>query len=86
MRNMVEGVCGGGASVTADAPSTALRAVPLPRCAGQDTRSHRACHASHPAAAIDIFVRTPQSQSNGSRVKFRNVPAPNLKPICSSAF
>jgi hypothetical protein len=36
MRSMVEGVCGGGASVTADAPSTALRAVPLPRCAGQD--------------------------------------------------
>jgi hypothetical protein len=36
MRSMVEGACGGSASGEADAPSTALDAVPLPRCAGQD--------------------------------------------------
>jgi len=38
MRSMVEGACGGGASGEADAPSTALRAVPLPRFAGQDKK------------------------------------------------
>jgi hypothetical protein len=32
---------------------------------------------AHPTAAIDIFVRTPQSQANGSRVKIRP---------CSSAY
>ena len=36
MRSMVEGACGAEASREADAPSTALRAVPLPRFAGQD--------------------------------------------------
>jgi hypothetical protein len=36
MRSMVEGACGTDASDDADAPSTALRAVPLPRFAGQE--------------------------------------------------
>ena len=36
MRSMVEGACRIEANLTADAPSTALRAVPLPRFAGQD--------------------------------------------------
>ena len=35
-RSAVEGACGGEASLEARAPSTALRAVPLPRFAGQD--------------------------------------------------
>ena len=35
-RRVVEGACGGRASGKADAPSTALRAVPLSRFAGQD--------------------------------------------------
>jgi hypothetical protein len=36
MRSMVEGACGAAASGESEAPSTALRAVPLPRFAGQD--------------------------------------------------
>jgi hypothetical protein len=36
MRSMVEGACRVRASPTIVAPSTALRAVPLPRFAGQD--------------------------------------------------
>ncbi len=36
MRSMVEGACSEEAHLIADAPSTALRAVPLPRFAGQD--------------------------------------------------
>ena len=36
MRSMVEEAFGAEAVLTADAPSTALRAVPLPRFAGQD--------------------------------------------------
>jgi hypothetical protein len=36
MRSMVEGASDLEATFTADAPSTALRAVPLPRFAGQD--------------------------------------------------
>ena len=36
MRSMVEGACGAEADREARAPSTALRAVPLPRFAGQD--------------------------------------------------
>jgi hypothetical protein len=35
-RSAVEGACGGEASLEARAPFTALRAVPLPRFAGQD--------------------------------------------------
>jgi len=34
MRSMVEGACGEEVILTADAPSTALRAVPLPRFRG----------------------------------------------------
>ncbi len=36
MRSLVEGACSVEVTVTANAPSTALRAVPLPRFAGQD--------------------------------------------------
>jgi len=36
VRSTVEGACSREANLTADAPSTALRAVPLPRFAGQD--------------------------------------------------
>jgi len=36
MRSMVEGACSACASDVANAPSTALRAVPLPRFAGQE--------------------------------------------------
>ena len=35
-RRVVEGACGGGAGVPADAPPAALRAVPPPRYAGRD--------------------------------------------------
>ena len=36
MRSMVEGACSAEACLADDAPSTALRAVPLPRFAGQE--------------------------------------------------
>ena len=36
MRSMVEGACSKEVRLAADAPSTALRAVPLPRFAGED--------------------------------------------------
>jgi len=39
MRSMVEGACRVRASPTIVAPSTALRAVPLPRFVGQDDTS-----------------------------------------------
>jgi hypothetical protein len=39
MRSMVEGACSVKVSPTTVAPSTALRAVPLPRFAGQDDTS-----------------------------------------------
>jgi hypothetical protein len=36
MRSRVEGTCGGRGSGAVRAPSTTIRAVPLPRFAGQD--------------------------------------------------
>ena len=36
MRSMVEGACGEEVILAANAPSTALLVVPLPRLAGQD--------------------------------------------------
>ena len=36
MRSMVEGACGAEAGREAEAPPTALRAVPPPRSAGRD--------------------------------------------------
>jgi hypothetical protein len=47
MRSMVEGACGGEASFKSEAPSTALRAVPLPRFAGQDMRACRRLSRRH---------------------------------------
>ncbi len=41
MRSMVEGARSKAVSLSADAPSTAPRAVPLPRFAGQDEARQR---------------------------------------------
>ena len=38
MRSLVEGACGGGASLAAVAPSTALARGPPPHSAGEDAR------------------------------------------------
>jgi hypothetical protein len=43
MRSMVEGACGAAINREAEAPSTALRAVPLPRFAGQDETRRSCC-------------------------------------------
>jgi hypothetical protein len=65
MRSMVEG------AISALAPSTPLRAVPLPRCAGEDdsTRSKRRLfpdQRTH-SSAKQIFRDLHPAISNGSR-------------------
>ena len=53
MRSMVEGACGAEAGREAEAPTTALRAVPLPRFAGQD-------------GSTIMFLRLPRSGARQS--------------------
>jgi hypothetical protein len=50
MQSMVEGAFGAAASGASEAPSTALRAVPLPRFAGQDEDASGREHAADLAA------------------------------------
>jgi acetyl esterase/lipase len=59
MRSMVEGACSAGANLTAVAPSTALRAVPLPAIAGQEK--------NYPRLDLRNYPRTVPS----SRIKWR---------------
>ena len=80
----------GCAAVELAAVELASRPTPLPpRCARSPFPASRGrikepwrCYASHPAAAIDIFVRTPQSQSERfASIQFRPIQAYMFKRI-----